>query len=175
MDNKDKETLARKKDNKLIVIMLGIVVLVVGIFFGGKFILNSSNEKKMETLKEYEDKDLKELHQSTIDLADNPVYDRTMNPKKIEKEVSKHEESFVYLYSPECIHCKEFTPKFTDYLNEKGIDNVYYLNVLEYPEYFTKYNAMYTPTILKVSKENFVIDKIEGAVPIEEVKKLFKK
>lgn len=171
MENKGND---KGNPKKKIVIISIIILVIFGIFIGLKMMVDSNNKEKVEKLTGYEDKNPNDLHQSTLDLVDNPVYDRTVSFSKIDEKVSENEESFVYLYSPECVHCKAFTPELTDYLNKEKIKNVYYINVLEYPEAFTKYNAMYTPTMLKVSNENFEKTRFEGAVPMEDLKKFFK-
>ena len=71
-----------------------------------------------------------------------------MLPDELEKKIAAGEAVNAYFFSPDCIHCKAFTPVLMPIADELGID-IAQLNVYEYPELWEKYDIEYTPTFIR--------------------------
>ena len=116
-----------------------IVILFVAIIV----LTNMSNEEKLKD-NPYGTKDLK---QSTIDQLSDKNYQNIILPDELDKKIKSGEGVVGYFFSPECSHCKNYTPKLMPIAKELGIE-VHQLNVLEYPEEWDKYNLEATPTLI---------------------------
>lgn len=127
---------------KLLIFGAIIVVLFATVIL----LTNMSNNKKLSSEKNpYGDK---ELHQLTIDQLDDENYQSIMLPDELEKKIAADEAVNAYFFSPDCIHCKAFTPVLMPIADELGID-IAQLNVYEYPELREKYDIEYTPTFIR--------------------------
>ena len=167
-----------KKSSKSGLITLGWILGVIILLFGSIFLLNNHKNNSIaseygDMLNQYPDKSISDLSQGTIDSFKDKNYRLQTNPKKIDKMIKNGDDVFVYFYSPVCVHCQAYTPILMDYVNEKHLTNVYFLNVLEYPEYLQKYNIEGTPTMLHFitgdAYDNFV-----GELSAEETELFFK-
>lgn len=142
----------KKGKNKGLFVILGITIVIIGLFLALMSLNTASNNKKTEKnselLKEYTNKSKKDLHQSTIDIMDDSNYKYVTSPEKIAKMIKEKKDIYVYAFSPECPHCQAFTPVLNKVMKDKNIDNVYFLNVLEYPEETVTYKIEYTPTMM---------------------------
>lgn len=127
---------------KLLIFGAIIVVLFAGVII----LTNMSNDKKLSSEKNpYGDKELQQL---TIDQLDDENYQSIMLPDELEKKIAAGEAVNAYFFSPDCIHCKAFTPVLMPIADELGID-IAQINVYEYPELWEKYNIEYTPTFIR--------------------------
>lgn len=127
---------------KLLIFGAIIVVLFATVIF----LTDMSNNKKLSSEKNpYGDKELQQL---TIDQLDDENYQSIMLPDELEKKIAAGEAVNAYFFSPDCIHCKAFTPVLMPIADELGID-IAQLNVYEYPELWEKYDIEYTPTFIR--------------------------
>ncbi|MEG0384714.1 thioredoxin family protein [Solibacillus cecembensis] len=116
-----------------------IVILFVAIIV----LTNMSNEEKLKD-NPYGTKDLK---QSTIDQLSDKNYQNIILPDELAKKIESGEGVVGYFFSPECSHCKNYTPKLMKIAEELDV-KVNQLNVLEYPEQWEKYALEATPTLI---------------------------
>lgn len=127
---------------KLLIFGAIIVILFATVIF----LTDMSNNKKLSSEKNpYGDKELQQL---TIDQLDDENYQSIMLPDELEKKIAAGEAVNAYFFSPDCIHCKAFTPVLMPIADELGID-IAQLNVYEYPELWEKYDIEYTPTFIR--------------------------
>ena len=167
----------KQKNNAPIFWVLG-VVLGIGALFGLIVFLDKQANKSVvseyeEIMKEYPNKKVEDLNQATIDSFKDDNYNLVMSPKKIDEKIKNKEDVFIYFYSPTCVHCQAYTPTLMSYLNENpDIDNVHFLNILEYPEYWQKYTIEGTPTMVhfKSGKEK---NRFAGELSSDETKAFF--
>ncbi len=131
-------------------------------------VLNSVKNKSSLEDNPY-DKD--NLRQSTIDLIDDPNYQNIILPDELDKRIKSGDPVTVYFFSPECVHCKEMTPRLTPLEQENGVDIVKY-NILEYDQGWEDYRIEATPTLVyyEGGKE---VNRMEGAVPDTSIQAFF--
>lgn len=123
---------------------LAIVGVIIVVLFAAIIVLtNMSNKDKLEGNPYGTDN----LKQSTIDLLDDENYQGIILPDALAEKIESGEGVVGYFFSPECSHCKNFTPKLMPIANELDIQ-VNQLNVLEYPDEWTKYRIEATPTLI---------------------------
>ena len=147
---------------------LAIVGAVIVLLFAGIIVLtNMKNADKLED-NPYGTDDLK---QSTIDLLDDENYQNIILPDALADKIASGEGVVGYFFSPECSHCKNYTPKMMPIAKELDIQ-VDQLNVLEYGEGFDTYAITATPTMIYF--ENGVeIARLEGDAPDETTRQFF--
>lgn len=112
-----------------------------------------------------------DLRQSTIDLLDDENYQNIILPDALKEKIETGETVYVYLFSPECVHCKNFTPKLMPVAEEYDI-HVDQLNVLEYENGWQEYNIDSTPSLL-VFKDGKEFSRLVGDHPEENVRQFF--
>ncbi|MEC1176968.1 thioredoxin family protein [Metasolibacillus meyeri] len=129
---------------KKLAIFGGIIVVL----FAAIIVLtNMSNNSKLEN----NPYGTKNLRQSTIDQLDDKNYQNIILPDALEKKIATGEPVYAYIFSPECMYCKQMTPKLMPAADESGI-HIDQLNVLEFPEQWNKYNLEATPTLIYFDK-----------------------
>ena len=136
------KTSVPKKQNRgsvLLIILAIVLVLVIAIIA----LTNLTNSNKLAN----NPYDTEELYQSTIDLLDDENYQNIIVPNVLEEKIASGDKVYAYLFSPECIHCKSFTPKLMPLAEENDIQ-IDQLNVLEYEEEWDKYGINATPTLI---------------------------
>lgn len=87
------------------------------------------------------------LDPATIDLLDDPLYQKIILPDELEKKLNDKEEVTVYFFSPTCPHCMKTTPELIPAAEQMGID-VYQFNLLEFEDGWNQYRIKYTPTLM---------------------------
>lgn len=149
---------------KKLAIFGGIIVLLFAAII---FLTNMSNEDKLKDNPYGTD----ELKQSTIDLLNDKNYQNIILPDALAEKIATGEGVVGYFFSPECSHCKNYTPKLMPIAEELDIE-VDQLNVLEYPDESVKYNIEATPTLIYF--ENGVeVNRITGDAPDETTRQFF--
>ena len=136
------KTSVPKKQNRgsvLLIILAIVLVLVIAIIA----LTNLTNSNKLAN----NPYDTEDLEQSTIDLLDDENYQNIIVPNALEEKIASGDKVYAYLFSPECIHCKSFTPKLMPLAEENDIQ-IDQLNVLEYEEEWDKYGINATPTLI---------------------------
>lgn len=141
----------------IIVILFAIIITLT----------NIANEDKLKD-NPYGTKDLR---QSTIDLLGDKNYQNIILPDTLEKEIESGEGVVGYFFSPECVHCKAYTPKLMKIANELNIE-IDKLNVLEYPDQWEKYAIKSTPTLIYF-KDGKEVARMSGDAPNETTTKFF--
>lgn len=147
---------------------LGIIGGVVILLFIGMIVLtNMSNSDKLKD----NPYGTKNLQQPTIDLLDDENYQNIILPEDLEKKIESGEEVFAYMFSPICVHCKQFTPKLMPVAEEEGI-HIDQLNVYEYENAWTTYQLDATPTLIYF-KDGKEVTRLVGDYSQGEVRQFF--
>ncbi|MEK4487107.1 thioredoxin family protein [Psychrobacillus sp. FSL H8-0484] len=149
---------------KKLAIFGGIIIAVFVLIF----VLNSQKNKNVLADNPYDTDNLK---QSTIDLIDDPNYQNIILPDDLKAKISSGEPVTAYFFSPECVHCKEMTPRLTPLANENKVDIVKY-NVLEYEQGWNDYRIEATPTLVHFEGGKEVA-RVTGAVPNGQIQAFF--
>lgn len=149
---------------KLIIIILSIIVLFAAIML----LNNYKNDKKLDGGNPY---DKNELHQETIDLIGNDLYDNIITPDNLDEKIESGEAVTVYYFSPTCGYCKQTTPIVVPMVEELGIE-MYKLNLLEYESMKKHYGIEGTPTIVHY-KNGEEVDQLSGYYEDKEVYERF--
>nr|MBO2504350.1 thioredoxin [Bacilli bacterium] len=148
---------------------LGIIAAIVVILFGIIIVLtNLSNKSKLENNPYGTDN----LRQSTIDLLDDENYQNIILPDDLREKIASGEPVVAYLFSPECPHCKEMTPRLMPIAEEMGV-HIDQLNILEYEEGWDEYHVEATPTLI-FFKDGKEVNRMVGAHPDENIRQFFK-
>lgn len=147
---------------------LAIVGAVIVLLFAGIIVL--TNMKNSDKLKDnpYDTDDLK---QSTIDLLDDKNYQNIILPDALADKIASGEGVVGYFFSPECSHCKNYTPKMMPIAKELDIQ-VDQLNVLEYENAWGTYAITVTPTMIYFENGQEVA-RLEGDAPDETTRQFF--
>ena len=112
-----------------------------------------------------------DLKQSTIDLLSDENYQNIILPDALADKIASGEGVVGYFFSPECSHCKNYTPKMMPIAKELDIQ-VDQLNVLEYGEGFDTYAITATPTMIYFENGEEVA-RLEGEAPNETTRQFF--
>lgn len=162
---------------KVLGMFAGVVILLL--MFGLFMSLNSNGNDKVadknpELMKQYEGKKVEDLHQSTIDALKDENYKYVTAPSKVQDMIKDKKDILVYAFSTECVHCKNLTPYMVDIMKQNEMDNVYFLNVLEYPNLYSDYKLEGTPTMIHY-KDGKEVDRFIGDIGEVAVKEFFEK
>ena len=144
-----------------------IGAIVVGLFAIIIVLTTMSNNSKLEN----NPYDTDDLDQATIDLLDDKNYQNIILPTALDEKIQSGEKTIAYLFSPTCIHCKNFTPTLMSVAADLDLE-INQLNVLEYPKEFDKYLLTGTPTLIYFENGQEVA-RISGDYPEEEVRAFF--
>lgn len=122
-----------------------IIIGVVVILFGGLFAANYYKNKK--ALSDHKNPYGKNsLHQETIDLLGNPLYDNIIVPDDLDEQIASGDPTTVYYFSPTCTFCQSTTPVVVPITEEFNID-MKKMNLLEFDK-MKYYEIRGTPTII---------------------------
>ncbi|MER1985583.1 MAG: thioredoxin family protein [Solibacillus sp.] len=143
---------------KLLIFGGAIVVLFVAIIA----LTNMSNSSKLEN----NPYGTNELNQATIDLLSDENYQNIILPDDLANQITSGEPTVAYLFSPLCLHCKNYTPKLMPLAEEYGV-TVNQLNVLEYDEAWDTYGITATPTLLYFENGKAVAQLVGDAAEAE--------
>ena len=147
---------------------LAIVGAVIVLLFAGIIVLtNMKNSEKLEDNPYGTDN----LKQSTIDLLDDKNYQNIILPDALAKKIESGDGVVGYFFSPECSHCKNFTPKLMPIADELDVQ-VDQLNILEYTNEWDTYNITATPTLIYFENGEEVA-RLEGDAPNETTRQFF--
>ena len=147
---------------------LAIVGAVIVLLFAGIIVLtNMKNSEKLEDNPYGTDN----LKQSTIDLLDDENYQNIILPDALAKKIESGNGVVGYFFSPECSHCKNYTPKLMPIADEMDIQ-VDQLNILEYTNEWDTYNITATPTLIYFENGEEVA-RLEGDAPNETTRQFF--
>lgn len=149
---------------KKLAIFGGIIVVVFVLII---VLTNQANKSKLAD----SPYDKEDLSQSTIDLIDDENYQNIINPDELQAKIESGEPVTAYFFSPECVHCKELTPRLTPLAEENGVDIVKY-NILEYEQGWDDYRIKATPTLVYF-EDGQEVERVEGAVPNENIQAFF--
>ncbi|CAM5208432.1 Thiol-disulfide isomerase/thioredoxin OS=Ureibacillus acetophenoni OX=614649 GN=SAMN05877842_10733 PE=4 SV=1 [Ureibacillus acetophenoni] len=145
---------------------LGIIAAVIVVLFAAIIILtNLSNQSKLSDSNPYGTTD---LQQSTIDFLDNEFYQNIIQPEALKEKIATGEPVVAYMFSPECPHCKNFTPNLMPIADEVGV-HIDQLNILEYQAGWNEYGIEYTPTLIYFN-EGKEVNRIVGDYSSEKEK-----
>ncbi len=123
---------------------LAIVGVIIVVLFAAIILLtNMSNKNKLEG-NPYGTEVLK---QSTIDLLDDENYQNIILPDALEEKIASGEGVVGYFFSPDCSHCKAYTPKLMPIADDLDIQ-IDQLNVLEFEDAWNTYGIEATPTMI---------------------------
>ncbi|MER2192779.1 MAG: thioredoxin family protein [Solibacillus sp.] len=143
---------------KLLIFGGAIVVLFVAIIA----LTNMSNSNKLKD----NPYGTNELNQATIDLLSDKNYQNIILPDDLANQITSGEPTVAYLFSPLCLHCKNYTPKLMPLAEEYGV-TVNQLNVLEYDEAWDTYGITATPTLLYFENGKAVAQLVGDAAEAE--------
>lgn len=166
--NKKKNNYQPKKKNNAGVLII-IAVIIVAIFGALWFLNNSSNDEKTTNSTLYGD--YKIQNQSTIDQLDDENYQNIILPDALDKKIQSGEGTYVYFFSPECIHCQKVTPELMPLADAAEVDINQY-NILEFTQGWDTYSIEATPT-LAYYKDGKEIARIVGEQPNENFEQFF--
>lgn len=147
---------------------LGIIGGVVVVLFIVIILLtNLSNKDKLEN----NPYGTNNLRQSTIDLLNDENYQNIILPEALEEKIASGEPVTAYLFSPECPHCKNMTPKLMPIADEMGV-TIDQLNILEYEAGWDDYTVEATPTLIHF-KDGKEVNRLVGDAPEETIRQFF--
>ena len=147
---------------------LAIVGIVIIVLFAGIILL--TNMKNADKLKD-NPYGTDNLRQSTIDLLDDKNYQNIILPDALADKIASGEGVVGYFFSPECSHCKNYTPKMMPIADELDI-HVDQLNVLEFQDAWSTYSITATPTMIYFENGEEVA-RLEGDAPDETTHQFF--
>ena len=148
---------------KLVIVGVIIVVLFVAIIA----LTNMTNKSKLESNPYGTDN----LRQSTIDLLDDKNYQNIILPDELEEKIASGDGVVGYFFSPECSHCKNYTPKLMPIADQLNIQ-IDQLNVLEYEDAWYTYNIEATPTMIYF-KDGKEVNRLVGDATPEVTRQFF--
>jgi thioredoxin-like negative regulator of GroEL len=140
---------------KKIIIFLAIIVVL---FVGLAVMTNMQNKAKIGEDNPYK-KD--ELQQATIDLLDDPNYQKIILPEELEKKLDNKEDVTVYFFASDCPHCKVTTPVLMPLAEGMDVDIVQY-NLLEFQDGWNQYGIEGTPTLVRY-EDGKEVARIDGS------------
>ncbi|WP_199621041.1 thioredoxin family protein [Paenibacillus alkalitolerans] len=103
-----------------------------------------------------------QLSDATRKTLDDPNYQNIVLPEQLDQRIANKDSFFVYFFSSTCPYCMETTPKLNPIIAEAGVD-VPQFNLEVYQDGFSKYNIVYTPTLVYY-EDGVEKDRIEGGL-----------
>jgi len=147
-----RQSMRKKSKVTPFVYIIGIVVLL----FVALYVLNQSNRSELYG------KPVSELNAATRELLKDPNYQNIILPGELDDRIESGESMFVYFFASTCNFCRETTPILMPLAEELGIDLPQF-NLVEFQEYYRKYNIIYTPT-LAYFENGEEVARIEGGI-----------
>jgi thiol-disulfide isomerase/thioredoxin len=133
-------------------VYVGLVVLLFVVLY----VLNQSNRNALY------DKPVADLNPATRELLKDPNYQNIILPDELDDRIGSGESMFVYFFASTCNFCRETTPVLMPIADELGIDLPQF-NLVEFQDYYRKYNIVYTPT-LAYFEGGREVARIEGGI-----------
>jgi thiol-disulfide isomerase/thioredoxin len=140
---------------KKIIIFSGIII---ALFVAMAVVTNMQNNAKIGENNPYKTND---LQQATIDLLDDPNYQKIILPDQLEEKLDNNEDVTVYFFASDCPHCKVTTPVLMPLADEMGIEVVQY-NLLEFQDGWNQYGIDGTPTLVRY-EDGKEVARIDGS------------
>lgn len=140
---------------KMLIILAAVVVLFIALYF----VIDYKNQQAIGDNGNPYGKD--DLHQATIELLDDPLYQNQITPDDLEKKLENGEDMVVYFFSPTCPHCRATTPYLVPLAKEMGVD-LKKLNLLEFEAAWMEYGIEGTPTVVYF-EDGKEVDRVNGA------------
>lgn len=132
--------------------------IIIALFVGMAILTSMQNKAKIGENNPYKTND---LQQATIDLLDDPNYQKIILPDELEKKLDNNEDVTVYFFASDCPHCKVTTPVLMPLADEMGLDVVQY-NLLEFQDGWNQYGIEGTPTLVRY-EDGKEVARIDGS------------
>lgn len=132
--------------------------IIIALFVGMAILTSMQNKAKIGENNPYKTND---LQQATIDLLDDPNYQKIILPDELEKKLNNNEDVTVYFFASDCPHCKVTTPVLMPLADEMGLDVVQY-NLLEFQDGWNQYGIEGTPTLVRY-EDGKEVARIDGS------------
>jgi len=142
-----------RKKRSLMPLVYAAVVIVL---FSSLYLLKYLN------VSELYGKPVSDLQPATRQLLKDPHYQNIILPDELDRRIESGEPTFVYFFSSDCGFCRETTPVLMPIAEELGVDLPQF-NLVEFKDYYRKYNIVFTPTLayFEGGKE---VSRIEGGI-----------
>jgi thiol-disulfide isomerase/thioredoxin len=134
------------------------LAIIIALFVGMAVVTNMQNKAKIGDENPYK-KD--NLDQTTIDILDDPNYQKIILPEELEKKLDNKEDVTVYFFASNCPHCKVTTPVLMPLAEEMDVDIVQY-NLLEFQQGWDQYGIEGTPTLVRY-EDGKEVARIDGS------------
>jgi thiol-disulfide isomerase/thioredoxin len=132
--------------------------IIIALFVAMAVVTNMQNNAKIGENNPYKTND---LQQATIDLLDDPNYQKIILPDQLEEKLENNEDVTVYFFASDCPHCKVTTPILMPLADEMGIEVVQY-NLLEFQDGWNQYGIDGTPTLVRY-EDGKEVARIDGS------------
>jgi thiol-disulfide isomerase/thioredoxin len=132
--------------------------IIIALFVAMAVVTNMQNNAKIGENNPYKTND---LQQATIDLLDDPNYQKIILPDQLEEKLDNNEDVTVYFFASDCPHCKVTTPVLMPLADEMGIEVVQY-NLLEFQDGWNQYGIDGTPTLVRY-EDGKEVARIDGS------------
>jgi thiol-disulfide isomerase/thioredoxin len=132
--------------------------IIIALFVAMAVVTNIQNNAKIGENNPYKTND---LQQATIDLLDDPNYQKIILPDQLEEKLDNNEDVTVYFFASDCPHCKVTTPVLMPLADEMGIEVVQY-NLLEFQDGWNQYGIDGTPTLVRY-EDGKEVARIDGS------------
>lgn len=126
--------------NKMLIIIGAVIVLFIALYFANDY----KNKRALELANNPYGKE--SLHQETIDLLDDPLYQNIIVPDDLDELLDNGEDVTVYYFSPTCVYCQKTTPVVVPLAEQLDVD-LKKMNLLEF-DLMDYYDIEGTPTII---------------------------
>jgi thiol-disulfide isomerase/thioredoxin len=134
------------------------LAIIIALFVGMAVVTNMQNKAKIGDENPYK-KD--NLDQTTIDILDDPNYQKIILPEELEEKLDNKEDVTVYFFASNCSHCKVTTPVLMPLAEELDVDIVQY-NLLEFQQGWDQYGIEGTPTLVRY-EDGKEVARIDGS------------
>jgi thiol-disulfide isomerase/thioredoxin len=134
------------------------LAIIIALFVGMAVVTNMQNKAKIGDENPYK-KD--NLDQTTIDILDDPNYQKIILPEELEEKLDNKEDVTVYFFASNCPHCKVTTPVLMPLAEEMDVDIVQY-NLLEFQQGWDQYGIEGTPTLVRY-EDGKEVARIDGS------------
>jgi thiol-disulfide isomerase/thioredoxin len=105
------------------------------------------------------------LNSLTVKQLDDPNYQNIILPAELEQRLKGNTPSFIYFFSPACVHCVATTPHLAPLAKELGVDMKIF-NVLEFTGGWTDYKLTVTPTLVYY-EDGKEVERLEGGFSMD--------
>lgn len=142
---------------KKLMVYVTAIVAIFALLFIVKSMSVSANDADAKRLYKVSASKLNSL---TVAQLKDPNYQNIVLPDDIDTKMKNKEPMFVYFFKSDCEHCMVTTPVLYPLTKEMNI-NLMQLNLLEFPDGWTKYKIEGTPTLVYY-KDGKEVDRLVG-------------